>query len=96
MGNSLLTVPEPKLLPTFNLIGKEGKGYIAVPAFEGSLAEAKNACNQTSPNLICKQKTRVCPCIEKKRIEAHHVYVRVLKLFEMFHKQPCSCTAPYH
>eukprot|EP00983_Pelagomonas_calceolata_P066353 1148991-Pelagomonas_calceolata.AAC.3 len=26
-----------------------GKGYIAVPACRGSLAEAKRACNQTSP-----------------------------------------------
>eukprot|EP00967_Tisochrysis_lutea_P139980 scaffold255037_cov20-Tisochrysis_lutea.AAC.1 len=26
---------------------KEGKGYIAVPACGGSLAEAKCACNQT-------------------------------------------------
>eukprot|EP00983_Pelagomonas_calceolata_P049983 1141749-Pelagomonas_calceolata.AAC.2 len=30
-------------------IWKEGKGYIAVPAWGGSLAEAKRACNQTSP-----------------------------------------------
>eukprot|EP00983_Pelagomonas_calceolata_P043919 1139082-Pelagomonas_calceolata.AAC.4 len=30
--------------------GREGKGYIAVPACGGSLAEAKRACNQTSPN----------------------------------------------
>eukprot|EP00967_Tisochrysis_lutea_P125272 scaffold210410_cov17-Tisochrysis_lutea.AAC.3 len=28
--------------------GREGKGYIAVPACGGSLAEAKRACNQTS------------------------------------------------
>eukprot|EP00983_Pelagomonas_calceolata_P075315 1152956-Pelagomonas_calceolata.AAC.5 len=27
---------------------REGKGYIAVPACGGSLAEAKRACNQTS------------------------------------------------
>eukprot|EP00983_Pelagomonas_calceolata_P040675 1137724-Pelagomonas_calceolata.AAC.5 len=32
------------------LKGREGKGYIAVPACGGSLAEAKRACNQTSPN----------------------------------------------
>eukprot|EP00983_Pelagomonas_calceolata_P100431 1158566-Pelagomonas_calceolata.AAC.6 len=32
------------------LQGREGKGYIAVPACRGSLAEAKRACNQTSPN----------------------------------------------
>eukprot|EP00983_Pelagomonas_calceolata_P074982 1152801-Pelagomonas_calceolata.AAC.1 len=29
---------------------REGKVYIAVPACGGSLAEAKRACNQTSPN----------------------------------------------
>eukprot|EP00983_Pelagomonas_calceolata_P113736 1160015-Pelagomonas_calceolata.AAC.1 len=28
---------------------REGKGYIAVPACEGSLAEAKHAFKQTSP-----------------------------------------------
>eukprot|EP00983_Pelagomonas_calceolata_P067727 1149589-Pelagomonas_calceolata.AAC.1 len=32
---------------------REGKGYIAVPACGGSLAEAKRACNPTKPNL-CK------------------------------------------
>eukprot|EP00983_Pelagomonas_calceolata_P046088 1139993-Pelagomonas_calceolata.AAC.8 len=31
---------------------REGKGYIAVPACGGSLAEAKRACNQTSPSLF--------------------------------------------
>eukprot|EP00983_Pelagomonas_calceolata_P055076 1143969-Pelagomonas_calceolata.AAC.1 len=29
--------------------GREGKGYIAVPACGGSLAEAKRACNQNCP-----------------------------------------------
>eukprot|EP00967_Tisochrysis_lutea_P109522 scaffold170505_cov17-Tisochrysis_lutea.AAC.4 len=28
-----------------------GEGYIPVPAYKGSLAEAKGACNQTKPNL---------------------------------------------
>eukprot|EP00983_Pelagomonas_calceolata_P087078 1156877-Pelagomonas_calceolata.AAC.5 len=28
---------------------RNGKGYIAVPAYMGSLAEAKDACDQTSP-----------------------------------------------
>eukprot|EP00967_Tisochrysis_lutea_P055589 scaffold69951_cov19-Tisochrysis_lutea.AAC.1 len=31
-------------------VGREGKGYIAAPACGCSLAEAKHACNQTSPN----------------------------------------------
>eukprot|EP00983_Pelagomonas_calceolata_P134225 1162037-Pelagomonas_calceolata.AAC.2 len=33
----------------FSTGGRKGKGYIAVPACGGSLAEAKRACNHTSP-----------------------------------------------
>eukprot|EP00983_Pelagomonas_calceolata_P019197 604085-Pelagomonas_calceolata.AAC.1 len=34
----------------YRLQVREGKGYIAVPACGGNLAEAKRACNQTSLN----------------------------------------------
>eukprot|EP00983_Pelagomonas_calceolata_P082162 1155834-Pelagomonas_calceolata.AAC.5 len=44
------TVLVAGFLPACAGKGREGKGYIAVPACGGSLAEAKRACKQTSPN----------------------------------------------
>eukprot|EP00983_Pelagomonas_calceolata_P014669 465702-Pelagomonas_calceolata.AAC.1 len=64
-------------------VGRKGKGYIAVPAFEGSLAEQKGTCNQTSPiwrtsakyrewNVNWKRKK---PCAKSWSVNKAHVEV---------------------
>eukprot|EP00983_Pelagomonas_calceolata_P100389 1158561-Pelagomonas_calceolata.AAC.11 len=48
--------------------GRAGKGYIAVPACGGSLAEAKRACNQS------ESKSRELPSPEGEREARKGVY----------------------
>eukprot|EP00983_Pelagomonas_calceolata_P082977 1156056-Pelagomonas_calceolata.AAC.1 len=54
------------LQPTIAVMGDErkGKGYIAVPACKGSLAEAKGACNQTNLCTKCQLEKETSPNAE--------------------------------
>eukprot|EP00983_Pelagomonas_calceolata_P029892 936161-Pelagomonas_calceolata.AAC.1 len=54
------------LMGIWGVAGREGKGYIAVPASGGSLAEAKHTCNQTS----CWKHPAPEPGYEKKGMKS--------------------------